>query len=50
MFSIFRRKISLAEAAKRLVEWNAEKERQKYKALHNDLRARVGMPPIEWAD
>lgn len=50
MFRIFQRKITVKEAAKRLVDWNTEKDRERYKAFHDDMRMRLGMPPIEWAD
>lgn len=48
MFSIFRRKISVAQAAKRLAEWNAMKDRQRIHAQCDRMREQLGLPPVDW--
>ena len=48
MFSIFKRKISPAQAAKRLAEWNAAKDRQRIHDRCDLMREQLGLPPVDW--
>lgn len=44
----FKRKISLAEAAKALSDHNARTERQRIHAQCDRMRERLGLPPVDW--